>query len=168
MIIVSDKEYLSRDLLNNVSYTIEDNKIDIACSHTCFIRTKRHKTINKTELLNLYKHVSSTAKAKHVKVSRKNAYKKFITDNWNNYISELDRYNTIFDEMIILYKQVQERGLHCGYSDDCVYNQASELWRKYQHSFYRTSILDKFEEIKHELQELSEDLKKDNLIQITL
>ena len=61
--------YLSRPLIEGVSYEISDTDIAIQSPHTCYVRCKLPRRRDKDALLRQYSGVLAVAKAQRVKIS---------------------------------------------------------------------------------------------------
>jgi hypothetical protein len=155
-------EYLKRELIANVEYDINNDSIRIQNDNTDFVHINRVKPINKNELLLLYRQVNKLAKEKNISISRKNGYKKYITENWIEYENEIKYYNNLFNKAINKYKEVQQRGIHFGCSDDTVLNEAGNIKNQYIKMYYRNSICSHIHDIYNKLNELYEGFTKYN------
>ncbi len=149
-----DKEYLSRPLVEGVIYKISNDEINIFCSHTVWVQAKREHYITKEDALQVYSRVYNTAKAMGITIGRSRHYKKFITTKWQEYRAQFDYYNKIFNMLIGVCKEVQQRGIHRAYSDDCVLAKAFNLHNTYREMYYRTSICSQVNEMVARLNQL--------------
>lgn len=158
-----DKEYLKRKIVD-INFNITNDYIKIDCSHTLYCNASRIKeTFSKTEILEIYNSVYQLAKQKQVKIGRKNGYKKFITENWNEYLQTIEYYNNLFDELVQGFKVIEKRKLHSGTSDDQILNMAQNKRNKYQEIYYRDSVYSKMNDIYRCLNKLLEELQDNNI-----
>jgi hypothetical protein len=168
---VTDEEYLSRELLTGIIFDIKDDFISVSSDHTNYCNLVRIKNnFNLKDILDLYSQVVNLAKSKKVRVSKKNKYKDFIIENWDQYQLELKHYNDLFDEVIKAFKEVETRGLHMGTSDDIILDKAGTIKNQYAKVFYRTSTYSKIKDIYYSLEKLIDNLNSSayELIQITI
>ena len=156
---ITDDEYLSKKLIEDTIYEIDNNSIKIENNHTCYIRCNRvQNNFTKNEILDLYKKVYQLAKNQNVSIARKNQYKKYIDESWEEYEKELKRYNDLFDNLITICKEVKNRGLHYGTSDDIVLKKASNIKNEYEKVYHGLSINSNIKRIYRSLTELYNDL----------
>lgn len=146
MIKVSDKEYLSRPLLD-VKFRITDTEVYVGSEHTGYANIKKLERMVKGEVLKLYSEVVKMSKAKGIKLSYKNHYKKKIEENWDAYREELKFYNAAFDKARDKFIEVQNRGLHSGTIDDVVLEEALKLRNDFEKCYWRTSKISQMREI---------------------
>jgi hypothetical protein len=165
-----DKEYLERELLDT-NFEITKDKITVSSPSTsyCNITRVKNEFTNK-ELLNLYSSVVKLAKLNKVTVSRKNGYKKFITENFEKYENNIVYYNNMFDNLIVQFREIKNRGLHMGTSDDFILDKATDLKNEYIKMYYGSSVICKMRSIYKDLLELHDDLTqvKINLIKFVI
>jgi hypothetical protein len=155
-------EYLKRELIPNVRYVINNDNIKIENDNTSWVNINRIKPFNKDDILSLYKQVNRLAKEKNVSVSWKNGYRKYITENWEKYQNELNYYNNLFNQTINKYKEVENRGIHCGYSDDKTLDKAGDIKNQYIKVYYGDSVYSHIHDIYNRLNELYEAFTKYN------
>ena len=140
---VSDKEYLSRPLLE-VDYIITENEVNIHSVHTSYVNSTRIQRI---------------AKAKGVQIAYTNHYKRTINENWDRYREEFKYYNEVFDKMIAKFKVVEKRGIHQGTRDDIVLEEATKVSWEYGKCYYRTSSISRIHSIAKDLERHHRDLQ---------
>lgn len=155
-----DKEYLSRPVIET-TYRITDNEVYVVSEKGCTSYANIHKLerILKEDVLNLYSEVIKMAKAKGVKISYKNHYKRKINENWERYRDELIYYNDVFDKTRDKFKEVEKRGLHSGTTDDIVLREALDLRNEYIKCYWRTSTLSLIHGIYNDLQKHHRELQ---------
>ena len=112
-----DEEYLSRPELN-VNFEYNQFNIYIASEHTCYLRFEKMVKLNQKDLLDSYSKIIKLCREMGIKIKYGNKYKKFITENWKNYISTYDEYNAQFKHLVSMLPKLQDRGIHRGTSDD--------------------------------------------------
>ncbi|MFW5962386.1 MAG: hypothetical protein ACOCQR_02110 [bacterium] len=157
--MVADQEYLDRELLD-VNFDIQPDRIKVNSEHTSYCNEERYVVeYSKKDLLGLCDKIYRLATEHDITVSRKAAYKKFIKEHWNEYLQEVEHYNNLFDELIVAFEKVQERGLHNGTSDDVVLSEATNIRNKYGEIYYRSSVVSRINEIAHELEREYRDLQ---------
>lgn len=158
-----DKEYLERELLNT-NFEIAKDKITVNSPSTSYCNITRVKNeITKKELLNLYSSIVKLAKLNKVTVSRKNGYKKFIIENFEKYENDIIFYNNMFDSLTIKFREIENRGLHMGTSDDFILDKATDLKNEYIKMYYGSSVICKIKDIYRVLLELHDDLTQDKV-----
>jgi len=161
MINVSDKEYLSRPLLD-VKFRITDTEVYVASEHTGYANMRKLERLLKEDILKLYSEIIKMAKSRGIKVSYKNHYKKFIEENWNSYRDELKHYNEIFGKAREKFLEVQKRGLHSGTSDDIVLKEALDLRNEFEKCYWRTSKVSQMSELYVKLNNYHRELQSSN------
>lgn len=106
-----DNKYLQNEALelqcniNNENVSIESKKFN-----TCFVRTKRHYSINTAEAITNYKKLAKLCKENKIKLSYKNHYGKFLKENDKLYIEAIEEAHNTFNQLIDAARAVQERG----------------------------------------------------------
>ena len=163
-----DKEYLKRELIPNIKYSITDNNICVCCDHTSYININRYKKIDINKLTNKRTKLIKLAKEKGVKISYKNKTK----DRIKNY---KDIYEKDYNRSAISYKQIKEnwehirdiRGVHKGTSDDEFMNETSKLQNEYIALNYRNRAISIINELDYNLTKTLNNLS-DNTMMIFL
>lgn len=156
---MTDKEYLSKDLLPGLKFVINKNVVYITSETTSFITYTRPIRLLQQDLLEVYSSVVKTAKLKGCGISYQNKYKKFITENWQVYLEQSNELDKIFDELIEKAKKIQKRGIHLGCSDDLVLKETTEFSWKLNPYFYRNSAISIMNSIYNELKRIDNQLK---------
>jgi hypothetical protein len=158
---LTDQEYLNNPVIKDVTYSITNDKIIIECPSTSFCQATRiTEIISLTELLNTYKNIIKEGKNRKYKFSYKQKTKESIINDYNAYIEAIQNSNKIFDHMVIVAKQIQERQLHYGCSDDMILNELHKLSNEHKKIFYGGTAYSKITGIKYKLEQLENDLKQ--------
>ena len=153
---LTDAQYLQNDTFE-CKYIIEKDYISIRSDGSIWSENRRSQGLPiKNDLLSLYKEVISLAKEVKCSISYKYKTKQSIIDNYEKALIELENANIVFDKMLIVAKEVEERKLHYGCSDDVKLNELHDLSHEYDKIFYNSSYMI-IQGIKHKL----EDFKKD-------
>ena len=124
--------YLTRKLLNNVSYCISNDYIIITCPHTEFIRVKRLKLIDLDSLLQSYTDLVKLTRKRKIKLITRYTAKQLIKLYWETYLENFRIADALFDNMVNVFSLVEKRGIHSGYSDDEVFRLGMKLTNRYQ------------------------------------
>ena len=130
-----------------VDFNINNDQILIKSDSTIFENTKRIKKLNKQEIINQYNELIQFAKKNKITICKKNKYKKYINDNFDEYIFLIEKYNNMFDQLIIKYKEIEKNGIHYGYCNDNQLNNVFELSNEYKKIFYRSTIYSRMTDI---------------------
>jgi len=155
---LTDNEYLQKEVID-CTYIIEEDYFSIRSSGSIWSENRRAKDlISKKELLELYKEVVTLAKEVKCSISYKYKTKQNILDNYDKSILELLNANIIYDNMLIVAKEVEQRKLHYGCSDDVKLNELHELAHKYGKIFHSSSYME-ICNIKTKLEKLSKEFK---------
>ncbi len=125
-----DGNYLSRPLIEGVSYEISDTDIAIQSPHTCYVRCKLPRRRDKDALLRQYSGVLAVAKAQRVKISYTLHIRKTIQELWPEYEDACAEREKLFAQLKKLAQDVKTRGIHLGTVDDEVLSAAQEVSEK--------------------------------------
>ena len=155
-----DSEYLNRPLIENVEYSIEQDFVHIHSSCTCYIQARRYKEM--VNPMQLYKAVSQTATERKIKKSYKRHFKRFIESEWDNYRNSCIKSSSVFDEIIKCARQIQERGLHMGTSDDLKLAEMATLRERYNTFFHGNQVISQMCSIKNSLDDYLKEMKNEN------
>jgi hypothetical protein len=156
---MTDREYLSKDLLPGLKFVITKNVVHISSDSTSFLSYTRPTKLIQQDLLDVYSSVVRTAKLKGCGISYQNKYKKIITENWQVYLEQSNNLDKIFDELVNKAKVIQKRGIHLGCSDDLVLKETTEFAWKLNPYFYTNSAISIMNNIYNELKRLDNQLK---------
>lgn len=119
--------YLHKELIPNVEYVINDNKVQITSPSTNYINITRHKKISLDSILSMTNEMDKMRKAdKRIKVRGISTIRKRVKDAYKLYLIDWEVYNEAFNKCIVLAKQVEREGLHYGTSDDSVLKALNE------------------------------------------
>jgi hypothetical protein len=124
--------YLTRKLLNNVSYCISNDYIIITAPHTEFISVKRLKLIDLDSLLQSYTDLVKPTRKRKIKLITRYTAKQLIKLYWETYLENFRIADALFDNMVNVFSLVEKRGIHSGYSDDEVFRLGMKLTNRYQ------------------------------------
>lgn len=152
-----DKEYLARPELN-VKFEYNKSWIYIASEHTCYLRFEKMAKLNQKELLESYSAIIKMCREMGIKIKYGFKYKKFITENWQEYLTQYANYENHFNRLLSMLPELQERGLHQGTSDDMYLKEILEYSEKVNTFYYRNSITYQMRHIYHELGTIENDL----------
>ena len=135
---ISDTEYLSKPLIENVRYNITDNVIEVDTDSTSYCRMKRirYTNITEQELRKLYNEVVMLARSNKIKISFKKKTKELIYNNIVGYYENVKTANELFEQCKEVFQEVQKRGLHLGTLDDIVLEKGQSIKNKYGELFY--------------------------------
>lgn len=158
----TEQEYLNRQLIDGVDYDITEDRIRIENVNTTWISIKRPEKIDKESVILMHKNICRTAKNKGIKISYKNKYKKFITENWQQYEKEFDHYNKIFNKIIPVAEQIKKRGIHIGCVDDDILNKMEILKSEFNKMFYGNTTISKMQDITFKIKELHSGINNFN------
>lgn len=156
-----DKEYLQRDLLENVSYDISENYIKVQSESTMFINLSKYELVNnKQELLNKRAEVIKLAKEKKVSLSYQRKTKKTINELWESYETDKKTSEGLYNEIKTGWINVkEERGIHMGFSDDQYISHLSKLISEYNSLSNTNKPTYILSELSNRLDETIRDLK---------
>jgi hypothetical protein len=124
--------YLSKPLIKNVAYTINDKQIKIVNNTTTFVDVY-NKKINEELLTNALKNLSDLkklAKDNNIKIKGCNKISLYLKANFDAYKAAIAEYNKIYGELKEIALDVQERGIHMGYTDDVALDKLFECRNK--------------------------------------
>ena len=152
-----DKEYLARPELD-VKFEYNKSWIYIASEHTCYLRYEKMAKLNQKELLDSYSNVIKLCREMGIKIKYGFKYKKFITENWQEYLTQYVNYENHFNKLLPMLLVLQGRGLHKGTSDDIYLKSVLEQSEKINSFYFRNSILYQMRHIYHELGTIENDL----------
>ena len=120
-------EYLSRPLVDDVEYTISNDRVRIDCPHSNYINITRHEKISLDSILSMINEIDTIRKAdKRIKIKGISTIRKRVKDAYKLYLVDWSVYNESFNKCTELAKQVEREGLHLGISDDTVLRELTE------------------------------------------
>lgn len=122
-----EENYLSRPLIDGISYEISDTHIAIQCSSTCYINCTRPSRMDKDALLRRYRNVLAMAKAQGVRIKYTRHIRKTIQQLWPAYEADFAEREKLFDQLLELAWQVKARGIHWGTVDDEVLSTIAKV-----------------------------------------
>lgn len=136
----SDKEYLSRPLLN-VEFLISDTYISVTSESTLYICVALPKKEKLDDFNKLYSQLIQLCREKGVKVVYKYGYKKYVNNHWKEYLEAYKQYKEIFEKLYAETLILQERGIHIGNVDDEHLTKCINLRNQMLPFFYRSGIM---------------------------
>lgn len=155
------QEYLNNPIIEDAKYYITNDKIEIKNKCTLFCNVERIKDIIPlNELLNMYKSITKEARNRRYSISYKQKIKDKIINEYTNYIQEVQKSNEIFDKMVELAKQIEQRKIRYGCNNDTVLNELTNLRNEYIKIYYRNSSTSLITEIKNKLERIQSDFKQ--------
>ena len=113
-----EENYLSRPLIDGISYEISDTRIAIQSSCTCYINCMRPTRMDKDALLRQYRNVLAMAKAQGIRIKYAKHVRKTIQQLWPAYEADFAEQDKLFDRLVELAWQVKARGIHWRSVDD--------------------------------------------------
>lgn len=152
-----DNEYLSRPELD-VKFEYNKTWIYIASEHTCYLRFEKMAKLNQKELLDSYSAIVKLCREMGVKIKYGYKYKKFIVENWQEYLTQYANYEKHFNKLLYMLPELQSRGLHQGTSDDMCLKEILDYSEKLNTFYYRNSITYQMRNIYHELGTIENNL----------
>lgn len=153
MLVLSekDKEYLKRPLVKDIKYEIDKNRIYIISESTGFFNCTRMKGLKQEDILSKYSEVIKKCRTMGIKIKYSFGFKKFVLNNWSQYIKEIQKYNKMFDIFCEKVKELLIRGIHVGFSDDEYLKECTLLSWELLPFTYRDSIISKINDIYKEI-----------------
>lgn len=149
-----DREYLSKELIKDIKFVIEEDQVRIYCSNTSFINAQISQFISKSDLLAAYGRIVARAKALGIGISYKQNIKKTIEERWIDYEKAFEKAKKLFGQLVAQAGVVRDRGLHMG----CTYDMQLERAQEYVNALSRMttskSVITEFEKIRYRLDEL--------------
>lgn len=132
-------EYLERGLLPNVSYEITKDKVEVSSPNTAFVKIYRVTPISIKELTDSYTKLKKLSVPKFFK--RLPEVTDFIGRHWSAYLKEIELVNLIFENIVVVYREIEKRGIRQGSLDDKVLLLGESLVHKHRNlTGYGTSI----------------------------
>lgn len=160
---LSENEYLSRPLIEETTFTIEDDHVKITSPSTIHVGVRRIIPVeSKKELLALYKRVFRKAKSQGSKISYQHHTRKLITERWDEYAEICMGAASLFRDIIEQAKIVQARGLHYGTRDDVELENLQKLCFQHEKNYCNDSIICEFSSAYNRLLNLEQDLSSLN------
>lgn len=153
-----DRSYLSKPLIPDTEFIIEDNKVKISCPSTLYAHVVLRPPIIKKEVLALYKRVLALAKEKKVSISYREHIHKTIRERWEEYVVASASMKALFAQIITQSRVVKERGLHYGTRDDVELEKLQRLCHQYENFYHGGSVVSLISSIQSLLEILMEDL----------
>lgn len=156
---ISDKEYLSRPLLQGAKFIIGEERIVIATPSTQYITIVAMTEFKQKDMLDLYSKVYNLAKGSGVKIKYTNHYSKQVKALWPIYENELAAYKLLYKQLQAQATIVLNRGLHIGTVDDRELAKATKLAYRMIEYHYRTSAYSHLVEVNSALHRLLESVE---------
>lgn len=155
-----DREYLGRPLVEDVTYEIGSTRISIHCPHTAYLGVVLPERYQKDRLLEAYRRVLRTAKAKGIRVCYGRHFTRTIKDRWAEYEAACDERESLFRRLIEQAKRVQTRGIHYGNVDDMELSRLQKLYSEFHPYTYGTNVTSIMAAISYSLDELNRELSQ--------
>ena len=159
---ITDSEYLSRPLIKDVTYLIDNDCVNIFSPNTCFVRQNLLSRIDVFGLLRMYQEIIQNAKAQGVSISYSMHIKKKLINQRSEYEKCHKEAFSLFRRMVEQAKVVRDRGIHIGCSDDRELDELHEMSNQYSRYFWRDSVLSKMNEYSRRLNDLQTSLAQQN------
>lgn len=118
---IARSEYLSRELIPNIEYTINANKILIVGNFTEYINIKRDTFIDNIDVLDFIMSQMWLDKRIKIKMSIED-----IKKLYSRYKDHYANYSLLFTDMVSIAHKIEEEGIHYGNSDDSLLNKLTE------------------------------------------
>ena len=161
---ITDREYLSHPLIENITYIIDNDCVDIFSESTCFVRHKLLSYIDVFGLLRLYQEVIQKAKAQGVSISYSMHIKKNLLDKQEEYKKSHKEAFVLFSCIVEQAKIVRGRGIHYGCVNDKELDKLYELSSQYEKYFWRNSVISEIFEYSCRLKDLQTSLSQNGSI----
>lgn len=155
-----DREYLSRPLVEDVTFEIGPTRISIHSPHTIYIGVTLPMRYQRDRLLETYRRVLRAAKAKGIRVRYGRHFSRTIKDRWAEYEAACEEMESLFRRLIEQAKRVQTRGIHYGSVDDMELSRLQKLNAEFQPCTYGTNAASIMASISYSLEELDRDLSR--------
>lgn len=147
-----DQEYLSRPLIEGMTYIITADDLRISSPCTLFAEAKPYIPLKKDAILQLYAEVLHTAKRCGVKVGYRLHLKRCVMENWDEYEKGCHEAQHLYVEMLGKAGEAASRGLHYGTTDDTVLKALQAIEAKYHALFWRNRSIAKISDVKSHLE----------------
>lgn len=148
----NDQEYLSRPLIEDVTYIITADCLRISSPCTLYAGARPYIPLKKDALLELYTKVLCIAKQRGAKVSYRSHLRKNIIGNWDEYEKDCHEVQRLYAEMLGKAKEIAIRGLHYGTVDDEFLKGLQSLEAKYHALFHGNRSISIISEIQSRLE----------------
>lgn len=155
---MTDQEYLSRPLLEDVTYYISKDLIKITRHSTDYIYVNRFTPLDIKALLNQYDEVRKLAKQKEVKISYQRHLRKTILEHQDKYKKDCQESQHLFERMTAVSKEILGRGLHYGTIDDPILKKLRDYQAKYTALFHRKRSILIISSVKSDLERIQNRL----------
>lgn len=155
-----DQEYLSRPLVEDVTYEIEPARLYIQCSHTSYVGAFLEERYQKNQLLGMYRRVLRAAKVKGIRISYGQHFSKTIKERWAEYETACGEQEDLFHQLIEQAKRVQSRGIHYGTVDDMELSLLRKLEAKFYSYTHGSSVISLLDSIGCRLAKLDRELSQ--------
>ncbi len=165
---MTDHEYLSCPLLENVTYSITDTEIKITGSSTQFIHVRRFVPLDVNAILNQYVEVRQTVKQRKAKISYCLHLRKRILENQDQYMKDCQEARWLFGLMTATAREIQKRGLHYGTVNDTVLKKLNDDHAAYLALFWGNRSISIMSDVKSRLDAIPGYLSKDDATDITI
>lgn len=162
--IVSDKEYLSRPLIENMEYYITPERIKVSCPHTVFIQFVHVSSYTQKEILAYYSDVIKLCRELGVKVHYTNKYKATVLKNWEDYTEAYKKYCVLYDDILNMTVELKKRGLHKGTSDDMFLKKIYKKTAILDTFYYGSNVLSQINSICREFKKIREELLEEKRV----
>lgn len=155
-----DREYLSRPLVEDVTFEIGPTRISIHSPHTIYIGVTLPKRYQRDRLLETYRRVLRAAKSKGIQVRYGRHFSRTIKDRWAEYEAACEEMESLFRRLIEQAKRVQTRGIHYGSVDDMELSRLQKLYSEFNPYTYGTNVTSIMASISYGLDELNRALSQ--------
>lgn len=155
---MTDQEYLSRPLLEDVTFDISKDALKITRRSTHYIYVNRFTPLDIKALLNQYDEIRKLAKQQGVRISYRRHFRKAILENRNEYKKDCQESQHLFEIMTAVSKEIMGRGLHHGTIDDPVLKKLRDYNAKYVALFYRNRSISIIGGVKNDLDRIQSSL----------
>lgn len=126
-----DINYLELDITKNTVYEISVNWVNVARLNTLYVKSTCLEVYDKVTIIKSYDNFVQIAKKKHISIDRVTPVNDFLSLYWEQYIEDTCTANLIFDSIVIVFKEIEKRGLRKGYIGDTYLQQGYNLVSKY-------------------------------------
>lgn len=158
----SDNEYLSRPLIPDLKFLIEENRVRIQSSTTIHAAATMPSHIDIKGILALYKLVLQEAKAQKVPISYSRHIRRRVNERRNEYEADYAAMKKLFSQITDQFRVVKMRGLHMGVVNDHALQKMQSLCDELEQYRYGDRATSMFSGIQTHLADTHEYLTRNN------
>lgn len=133
-------QYQNNDPIKYVEKIVTQEKILVTSEHSGHFNLTNVKVLTENELLNMVRNYKKLCKEHNVKLLGANKRMKWIKDNYNEYISQAEEFQGLFND---LTNKINNHTLRVGYSVDFEYSEMQKIHSKLSKMKYNNTTLGK-------------------------